>query len=216
MFNDASLFAAQQFLDFFDRPGSAAGISFWAGQINSGSLTRAQVIDAFYSAPNFHNEFPPVARLYFAYFNRGPDFDGIEFWVKQLRDGTPLASISQSFASSSEFQNIYGRVDDAGFIDVVYLNTLGRMPTGPEVTNALDELAAGTSRGALMVSFSQSSQFVTSSANEVFVTAIYVSMLRRSPKHAELTDAVTALSNGSTQVDLINGLLNSTEYHDRF
>jgi outer membrane protein assembly factor BamB len=216
VFNNASLFAAQQFMDFFGRAGGPAGISFWANQINSGSLTRAQVTAAFYSAPEFQGEFPPIARLYFAYFKRIPNFDGIEYWIKQLQGGTSLASISESFAASSEFQNIYGRVDDAGFIDIVYLNTLGRMPTEAEVTNALGQLAAGTSRGALMVTFSQSSQFVTSSANEVFVTAIYVSMLRRSPTQAELTAAVTALSTGSTQVDLINGVLNSTEYHDRF
>ena len=207
---------AQQYQDFFGRAGGPAGISFWANQINGGSLTRAQVIDAFYAASEFQGEFLPIARLYFAYFKRIPNFDGIEFWINQLKAGTSLASISQSFDLSSEFQNIYGKVDDTAFIDIVYLNTLGRMPSEAEVTNALDELAAGTSRGALMVAFSQSSQFVTSSANEIFVTAIYVSMLRRSPTEAELTSALAALSTGSTQVDLINGLLNSTEYHDRF
>jgi hypothetical protein len=216
VFNDASLFAAQQYLDFFDRQGGSGGISFWAGQINSNSLTRAQMIDAFYSATEFQDEFPPIARLYFAYFSRIPGFGGIEFWVGQLKGGLPLASISQSFATSGEFQNIYGTVDDAGFVDIVYQNTLGRLPSTPEKTNALNQLAQGTSRGALMVSFSESSQFVTSSAHEVFVTAIYVSMLRRSPTQAELSAGVNALGSGSTQVDLINGLLNSAEYHNRF
>ena len=90
------------------------------------------------------------------------------------------------------------------------------MPTTTEAMDALNQLAAGTSRGALMLEFSKSSQFVTSTANEVFVTAIYASMLRHSPTQAELTDAVTALSSGSTQVDLINTLLDSAEYHARF
>ena len=67
-----------------------------------------------------------------------------------------------------------------------------------------------------MVSFSEASQFRTSSANEVFVTAIYVSMLRRSPTQAELNAALNSLGSGSTQTDLINLLLNSAEYHNRF
>jgi hypothetical protein len=216
VFNDASLFAAQQYLDFFGRQGSANGISYWAGQINSNTLTRAQVIDDFYLATEFQNEFPPIARLFFAYFNRIPGPGGIQFWIGQLKNGVPLTSISQSYATSNEFQNIYGTVDDATFVGIVYQNTLGRPPTTSERTNAVNQLAQGTSRGALMVSFSESSQFRTSSANEVFVTAIYESMLRRSPTQAELVAGLNSLGSGSSQTDLINVLLSSAEYHNRF
>lgn len=101
-----------------------------------------------------------VARLYIAYFNRFPDAGGWEFWNTQFVNGTSLRSVSGSFADSDEFARTYGAsVADADFVEMVYENVLGRRSDGAGKAFWLDRLQTGTSRGELMVYFSESPEF---------------------------------------------------------
>lgn len=66
----------QQYRDFLGREGESSGIAYWTNQIASGQQTRAQAIDNFFNSPEFQ-AVTPVARLYFAYFLRIPDYGGL-------------------------------------------------------------------------------------------------------------------------------------------
>jgi hypothetical protein len=52
--------------------------------------------------------------------------------------------------------------------------------------------------------------------HEVFVTMIYVGMLRRSPEEEGFSYWVNYLDSGNSGLGLIDGFLNSTEYANRF
>ncbi|MGH1504116.1 MAG: DUF4214 domain-containing protein [Acidimicrobiales bacterium] len=101
-----------------------------------------------------------VERLYAAYFGRGADAAGLEFWQGQQALGRSLDEISESFARSPEFVDTYGTLSDADFVDLVYTNVLGRTPDAGGRDHWLTRLAAGTlSRGQVMLAFSDSAEF---------------------------------------------------------
>lgn len=97
-----------------------------------------------------------IKRLYFAYFRREPDQPGLDYWIDT---GAPLAEISQLFAESDEFKMRYGTLTDAEFVDLIYLNILGRPGDAAGVAFWKQKLAAGDTRGAIMLGFSDSVEF---------------------------------------------------------
>lgn len=104
-----------------------------------------------------------VDRLYLAYFERVPDQRGRAFWQSQLDSGMPLAAISEQFARSPEFLDSYGSLDGGDFVRLVYDNVLDRTPDGGGFDHWTTELAAGrVTRGGLMLAFSDSAEFKTS------------------------------------------------------
>lgn len=100
-----------------------------------------------------------VYRLYRAYFQREPDQSGFDYWYLQSVRGRSLASISETFARSSEFRRRYGNVDDRRFVELVYQNVLGRKPDAAGSSYWASRMDRGASRGSVMVSFSDSGEY---------------------------------------------------------
>jgi hypothetical protein len=217
VFNNARLFAMQQYRDFLGREGEAGGISFWTNHLNAGSATRAQVIDSFFNSSEFQGTTSPVIRLYFAYFLRIPDYGGLMFWVNTYRQGSTLDSISQAFAASSEFQTTYGSLNNTQFVTLLYQNVLGRAPDSGGLAFWVGQLDSGAmTRGQVMLGFSESAEYKQVSFNKVYVTMIYVGMLRRAPDQGGFDFWVGQLNGGASGLGLIQGFLTAAEYHNRF
>lgn len=103
-----------------------------------------------------------VVRLYSAYFLREPDAGGFNYWL-DIYSGPQagLKTISDVFAASTEFTNTYGALGDAAFVELVYSNVLGRAPEASGLAHWTNALGTGFSRGELMISFSESEEYVT-------------------------------------------------------
>jgi hypothetical protein len=217
LFADARLFAMQQYRDFLGREGDPAGIAYWAAQIDSGAMSRGQVIEAFFGSPEFQGAIAPVARLYFAYFLRIPDYGGLDFWIGYYRAGNPLEAISDFFAASAEFQARYGSLDNAAFVNLVYQNVLGRAPDAGGFAFWKGQLDTGSmTRGQVMLGFSESPEYRQSSESEVYVTMMYIGMLRRAPDPGGFAYWVGYRDAGNPGLALIDGFLASQEYRGRF
>lgn len=100
-----------------------------------------------------------VERLYLAYFERGPDAAGLAFWSDRLESGMSLSAVSQQFVTSPEFVDLYGGVGDDAFVRLVYQNVLDREPDAGGLAHWRGQMAAGMSRGDLMLAFSDSAEF---------------------------------------------------------
>lgn len=102
-----------------------------------------------------------VYRLYCAYFLRFPEAGGYGFWIDELSSGQrDLNNISNFFAASPEFDERYGELDNAAFVELIYRNVMEREaePGGRVFWNAqLD--AENFTRGEVMLFFSQSDEF---------------------------------------------------------
>lgn len=101
-----------------------------------------------------------VDRLYLAYFERVPDAAGQAFWQASLANGMTLSAISEQFVNSPEFTDLYGGVDDARFVQLVYRNVLDRAPDDDGLNHWIDQLQRSVlSRGDVMLAFSDSAEF---------------------------------------------------------
>jgi uncharacterized protein (DUF1800 family) len=217
VFASPSLFVMQQYRDFLLRETDAAGLTFWADRIRAGTATRQQLVETFLTSPEFDGRIAPVTRLYFAYFNRMPDLAGLRYWSGEAASGKTLESISNAFATSGEFVATYGALTNTQFVTRVYQNILGREPDAAGLNYWRGELDANRqSRGALMVSFSESTEYRAKIGPTVSTTMLYVSLLQRLPDAAGLTYWAGEIARGVSVQALINPFITSAEYRIRF
>lgn len=108
-----------------------------------------------------------IVRLYKAFFARLPDSAGLEHWVQARRSGLDLARVADSFASSAEFAATYGHLSNEAFVDRLYHNVLGRAADSEGLAYWVGILGGGSSRGTIVVGFSESTEFVAASAADV-------------------------------------------------
>lgn len=163
-----------QFIDLvyqnvLERPPDAAGRAYWLSVLAAGS-GRGQVMSGFSESGEFIANTgtavgqsvydAEVYRLYVAFFLRIPDTAGLQYWVAVRSGGTPLEAIAAAFTQSTEFQETYGDLPDADFVELVYNNVLAREPDGAGSQHWTGVLANGVDRGSMMTGFSQSTEFV--------------------------------------------------------
>ncbi len=216
IFGNNQLFVMQQYRDFLLRETDATGLNYWLSEFSAGRATRTSMISSSINSAEFGARVAPVARLYFAYFKRIPDYAGLTFWVSEFKVKT-LQEVSNAFALSQEFQNTYGTLNNSAFVNLVYQNILGRTADAAGATYWVGELNAGrATRGAMMTAFSESPENLRLSTNKVFVTMVYVGMLKRSPDEPGYNFWVNALNGGQSAQNLINGFVGSAEYRARF
>ncbi len=68
----------------------------------------------------------------------------------------------------------------------------------------------------MMIGFSESAEYKDLMSSEVYVTMMYMGMLRRGPEQGGFDFWVNYLDTGNSGLALINGFLNSEEYANRF
>lgn len=209
-------FVQQQYRDYLGRDAENAGIDFWASKLDAAQVTKADIGAFFFASPEFQNQIAPVARLYFAYFNRIPDYLGILYWLRQMGAGVSLQTVSDAFATSPEFIQTYGTLSNSAFIDLVYMNVLGRPADASGKSYWLLAMQQGTTRGAVMKYFSESPEYQKTSYTRVQVSMMYMSMLRRGPEQDGFDFWVQAIQAGAAPASLVGNFLGSPEYHNRF
>jgi hypothetical protein len=200
-------FVARQLTDLTGSPGTPASRAAAVTALDRGTTTPEAYIEGLLANPWYGPAMAPTARLYWAYFGRIPDHGGLQYWTSKRRNGTTLVRIAASFAGSSEFKRTYGSLSNGAFVDLVYRNVLGRPGDAAGRTYWIRKLNAGTSRGQVMVNFSESSEYQRRQAGPVGVVEVFAAMLHRSPTPAELTTWAD-----EPLTELIGALRLSTEY----
>lgn len=91
-------------------------------------------VDADWDPLVFTPDEGALFRLYCGYFLRYPDEEGFNYWKSIQAGGADLSTISDLFASSAEFDNTYGELNNDEFVRLLYKNVLLR-PVEPEGYN---------------------------------------------------------------------------------
>ena len=102
-------------------------------------------------------------RTYQAAFNRAPDLEGLSFQINNLDRGLSFVDMANGFIASSEFSNVYGSdVSNAGYVDRLYQNVLGRPGEASGVQFWTDTLDSGAGQKAdVLVGFAESAENIT-------------------------------------------------------
>lgn len=150
-----------------------------------------------------------VGRLFSAYFLRQPDRAGYAYWMRQRAAGVSPTTMSSAFADSAEFRARYGALGDRAFVELVYRNVLGRAADGPGLDYWTAQLNSGRSRGEVMLGFSESPEYITSTATtrptssiEGQIARLYFAFFLREPDPAGQAFWV-GLVNSGVRLDTI-------------
>lgn len=168
----------------------------------------AVAIAAVIESSAYQDIVSPIARLYFGYFERSPDVEGLDYYVAQREGGRDLDAIANEFAGSREIGMRYGTLDDAAFVDRVFRNVFDGAGDEQQRAYWIGQLESGAmTRGQMMLAFSESPAFRAAIANEVFVSLAYAEILGRYPEPAELSRWVRLLDAGHSGTIVIQGLV---------
>lgn len=217
-FDNEDQFLRQLHQDMFSTPIDGPTLAFWKGQLADDASNVESVIAQFMNDRRYDLR-RPIARLYFAYFDRRPDKGGFDYWNQILVSQTAdLQFTSDLFATSPEFQLTYGVLDNASFVVLVYNNVLVRRPDQGGFSYWYGLLNSGAiTRGEMMTFFSDSAEFVRKSEPAVEAVLAYDALLQRQASLQEFKDARTDLAAGdSAFATLLRQLFESTEYAQRF
>ena len=216
-FGSAEAFVTQQFRDVLRRPADSRELGSWRDSLRRGTADPPSMTTMLVSSAESAMVVDPVNRLFLAYFGRSSDAAGERYWIDQLRNGAGLRQVSSAFASSPEFRSTYGDLDDAAFVDLVYRNVLGRPADSTGRSYWTGQLRTGSSdRGALMLGFSESSEYRSVTANRNAVIEAFLALVQRPPDTEALAHWTSQLGSGHPLTDLVATLLDSDEYRARF
>ncbi|UWR21260.1 DUF4214 domain-containing protein [Sulfitobacter sp. S190] len=175
---DDTEFVTLLYRNVLDRAPDPEGLDGWLMRMNDFGLSRAEVVYLFaesdevidatqadataYLAQSRQTYWSDdVFRLYQATLDRTPDLDGFYDWTARLAGDAELAQVAAGFVASDEFQATYGALDDAAFVDQLYLNALDRASDAAGAAGWVARLADGQSRAEIVIGFSQSAEFTT-------------------------------------------------------
>jgi len=215
-FADARSLVSQAHRDLLAREATASEVAAGAAALDGGSTDPARYLASLVSGEGADHA-QPVARLYLAGLGRLPDREGLQYWTRRHLAGVRLVELSSQFLASSEFERRYGNPADAGFVDLLYVNVLGRSADANGADYWARRLRAGQiTRTELLVQFSQSAEHIRSSASTTEASLVYLGLVLRQPDPSVLSWWATKRAGGSALSVLTDLVFDSTAYQNRF
>lgn len=168
-----------------NRLPDSSGLANWTNALNSGRMTRAEVVIGFSESAEFSNTTAAevlgvsraglqadwaddVYRLYGATLDRAPDVAGLITWTTALAQGRSLLSVVEGFTASREFVAHYGATNNTDFVTLLYRNVLDRAPDLQGLAMWTGRLENGTmTRSEVVCSFANSAEFLRATASEL-------------------------------------------------
>ncbi len=202
---------------FLNAPAQASPPAPLRQSISAGAAT-ARVVPAGVIV-NRTDVAASVERLYRAYFGRIPRSEGIRFWLDAVANGTSLAAVSQQFASSPEFRDAYGSLNDSAFVDLVYERVLGRSGDASGRRFWVGELAAGrATRGSVMLGFSEAPEYraAVGHLDGGEVDRLYRAFFRRSPDSQGRSHWLAQRAGGVSLGAIANEFSASPEFRETY
>ena len=173
-----------------------------------------------------------VYRLYHATLDRDPDMGGMLSWHGRLLSGSrSLTEVAQGFVGSKEFTRVYGPLDNADFVTLLYRNVLDRDPDAAGLAYWTGLLDAQTrSRAAVVIGFSDSNEFRQSTAAAALthssegmrmatsddVFRLYRATLGRDPDTGGFLSWSGRLADGWNYRDVVAGFVGSREFRETY
>lgn len=159
--------------------------------LDAGAITPAGVIEGIFSSPEYTAGTAPIMRMYLGLFNRLPDVEGLNGWVKKLASAElTLASIAEAFVSSEEAKAIGGdlfQAVDASFASTLYRQVLGREPDNAGLGYWVN---SGVNKMQMMYLFLQSSEGIARFAEQSKIFLTYLALKGEAPTQSQVSLAL--------------------------
>jgi hypothetical protein len=116
------------------RAPDAPGFQGWDNALNTGTLSRADVVNGFLSSSEFQsdtagqNDATYINEVYEIALQRPAEPQGVAGWETALANGMPRTTFDQLVVGSSEFQSSIAQPANAAFVGTLYEQALGQAP----------------------------------------------------------------------------------------
>jgi hypothetical protein len=235
--------AGSAYNDTFDAKGTTSTVGFfggggndtltggWAGDVLFGSGGNDTIDGGDGISGIREGAWGSTYRLYRATLGREPDVSGFENWSYALGHGISLETAASQFLTSTEFRSVYGALDNAQFVTLLYQNVLGRTPDAGGLSEWVRALNAGASRASVVAGFSDSTEFKSNTTMDVdaFATSkvsnehqgqiyrLYRATLGREPDSTGFLNWMNALDTGGQSLKtVVAGFVGSTEFQSTY
>ncbi|HEY8613455.1 MAG TPA: DUF4214 domain-containing protein [Roseomonas sp.] len=177
--NDA--FVDLIYTNLFGHTADAANRALWIGNLQSG-VSRAEFVSSLSESSDARQVTAPtlqaglwdlnedaafVARLYAVALDRAPDLGGLVGWRGYRESGASLLDLALGFTGSDEYRALYGSTDNAGFVERLYMNALGRAAEAEGRTGWVSHLDGGASRASVVLDFAESAELRAVTAESI-------------------------------------------------
>lgn len=204
--------------DVLGRPPDSGGLSYYRNALDTAALSPEQVGTQFLNSAEFASAGGFMVELYPVLLARTADFGGWLFFSSEILNGfASQTSVIDTFFATAEFTSKYGNPAPTQFVTLLYNNALGRAPDSGGLNFYINELNTGTTRAQVVQQFLGSTEFRQHLGNRIFVDALYMTLLRRTPDAGGESYWTGLLDNSSgTQTQVVRAFLGSAEYLGRF
>jgi len=178
----------QFFENVLMRPPTVAELAVREALIANGSSTLEEICLAIVNSQESQTYVHQMFRVYQTAFDRLPDFNGLDGWVDDLRDGSATSmDMINGFLNSFEWGVTYGSTDVLpATIQSFYQNMLGRAASDQEVS---DWLSSGDSLGEILLGVANSAEAINLSNGPI------ISVLQRACETEDPATLYTGLSS---------------------
>jgi hypothetical protein len=200
-------YVSELYRDLLGRQVDPTGLGNLAPPLDSGVLSRAQVVAAITSSGEYQTD--EVEQLYKHYLDRDVDPTGLSNALAALAAGETLEQVAAGIIGSPEFVNLHGR-DTTVALNALYELALGRAIDSTGLSNASAALAVGMSLSDVALGVLTSDEYRSD-----LVNSYYLLFLDRSADAVGLANAVSALDHGASDAQIVAGLVTSDEYFNK-
>ena len=193
--------------DLLGRPADPAGLTQWSSMLARGT-SRRDVAAVILGTAECRSTF--VQGLYKSLLGRPADPAGLNAFTSLLAQGGTYRQVNSMILSSPEYFKAKSRGGNAGFVDALYKDVLGR-PADPAGRSAfVSQLDKGTPRVQVVNAFISSPEALSALARK-----LYNQFLHRNPDPNGLQFFTSAFGQGQREENAIATILSSPEYFQR-
>lgn len=206
----AANLVASAYQDYLGRAPDQAGLNYWSGEIASGRMSLAGVINALMASPEYQAR-ATVDRLYQSYLGRSADAGGLSYWSAQLSNGgMSTAALVNALKKSEEYQS---KVRTS--IDQLYSAQLGRGADAGGMNYWTQQIVdGGLSLSDVKTALLQSGEYRT--RVQLQIRQLYHSYLGREADSEGLQAWTSQVTSGAmTVADVAYAIQQSSEYRKR-
>jgi hypothetical protein len=199
-------YVRQLYKDLLNRTNATlAEIQFWAGFIDAGVSTQADVANAILHSPAYRGDV--VTNDYETFLFRAPTATELAFYTSEpALTAFSDADVAFAILTSQEYNNLYTNAN--AFVLSLYKNLLQNVDTAGLAVWVNDLTTASLTRSQVVTSFLGSAGVFNKALD-----SYYTDLLRRHPSQAEVQAWNNLFAPGVTNpVDVITSFLTSKEY----
>jgi hypothetical protein len=201
-------FVMQLYRDLLGREVDPAGLATWTGELDTGLETRSEVALGLGSSTEFRVR--ELQQMYATLLKRSLDDSGATSWLGFLQAGGTMEQVEAGILGSPEYYERRGAGTDAGFLNAVYSDVLGRAIDSAGLTTWVPGLQAGQNHTAIAQAILDSLE-----SNTRQVEGIYHWLLGRDADPSGLATFVGAANQGVSDEAIAADIAGSSEYMSR-